>query len=684
MRKIGDKKNQDPFSLKAEKPKLNKLENTYYKQEWTEDSYLEGQGGKDSMGISFDFSYLRKLSFFLLVMILLLLGRALWLQVIKGDHYGAMAQGNRIRVVSVEPSRGIVYDRNQNVLVQNTANFMLYLIPGDLPQEDSQRREILDNVIGILNQDDSEGGVDREILEGRIEQAQESPVSAYEPIFIQDNIEYEKAISLYLITQEMPGIVLSNKTRREYPNQVKISQFMPETDTPEAELEETIYDGEDVFQLRSLSHILGYTGKISREELDRNPGYSPIDYIGKSGIEFVWEGQLKGEKGRKQVEVDALGREIRVISEEDPVKGNSLVLSLDYDLQAKTEMILKEYLDNLNEDKAAAVIMDPNNGEILSLVSLPGFDNNLFARGFSSEEYQRMTEEEDYSLYNRAISGEYPAGSTIKPVIAAAALEEGVVTESTTVNSTGGINVGPWFFPDWRSGGHGITNVRKAIAQSVNTFFYYVGGGYRDFSGLGLEKIINYDRMFGLGDKSGLDLPGESPGFLPSREWKEEQLGEPWYIGDTYHLSIGQGFLLTTPLQVANFTSVFANQGTLYRPYLLKEILDHEGELVNFVEPEVINQDFIDDYVLRVVREGMRETVTRGSARSLSNLDVAVAGKTGTAQWSSEKENHAWFASFAPYDDPEIVITVLVERGGEGSDVAVPITRDILEYYFDN
>ena len=339
-------------------------------------------------------------------------------------------------------------------------------------------------------------------------------------------------------------------------------------------------------------------------------------------------------------------------------------------------------IKKIDATKASAIVMNPQNGEILSMISLPAYDNNVFARGISQKEYSALISQSDNPLFNRSVSGEYPSGSTIKPVISVAALQEGIITEHTSFLSVGGLRIGKWFFPDWLAGGHGKTNVRKAIAQSVNTFFYYIGGGYENFRGLGVDKIVKYGHLFGLGTQLGVDLAGEASGFLPTREWKEEYKNEPWYIGDTYHLAIGQGDLLVTPLQVAVFTSVFANSGKLYRLHFIKEILTGDDETIRILENEPIRKDFIDSYNIYVVRQGMRQTVTLGSARSMQTVPVEVAGKTGTAQWSTKHENHAWFTGFAPYDNPELVITVLVEEGGEGSSVAVPIAKEFLEWYF--
>jgi penicillin-binding protein 2 len=433
-----------------------------------------------------------------------------------------------------------------------------------------------------------------------------------------------------------------------------------------------------------MSHLLGYIGIINEDELEEYGGeYSPIDYIGKTGLENFWESSLKGVKGKKHIEVDALGREKKVISEKTSKDGYNLILSIDLELQKQAEKVLRTHLEKLGLKKGSVVILEPDTGQVLALVSWPSYDNNVFARGIKTGEYQEFLKDKSNPLFNRAISGEFPAGSTIKPIFAAAALQEGVISENTSFLSTGGLSISKWFFPDWKSGGHGITNVRKAIADSVNTFFYYIGGGYRDFEGLGLDRLVEYSRKFGLGSQTGIDMKNEADGLVPTAEWKEEIKNEAWYIGDTYHFAIGQGDLLVTPLQVANFTNVFANRGKLMRPYLVTELRSDNNEtVVQKIEPEIVRQDFIDDYNLEVVRQGMRQTVTQGSGRALNLLPVKVAGKTGTAQWSSQKNNHAWFTGFAPYNNPELTFTVLVEEGGEGSEVAVPIVRDILAWYF--
>jgi len=640
-------KQNDPFVIKS--GRFGQVRGFSYRLGWTEDSFTPGGGEKETVGRTFDFSKLRPISIFIILALAVLAGRSAWLQIVKGNYYYSLAEGNRIRIERLEPKRGIIYDQNLNPLVRNVANSLLYLIPADLPRDEEARDKVIKKVSDILPE------LPAEEIKNKLARIKIGTLNSYQPLFLADNIPYEKAMLLYLKSANLPGVFLTDKTRRGYD-----------------------------LSAASLSHVLGYTGKINEKELEKSGDeYLPIDYIGKTGVEYFWENELKGESGKKYIEVDALGKEKKIISQSKTTDGHNLVLSLDLGLQKKLEEVTAAYLKKLNLNKAAAVVMNPNNGEILALVSFPAYDSNKFAKGISAEDYAALLNSPDNPLFNRVISGEYPSGSTIKPVIAAAGLEEKIISEHTSFLSVGGISIGQWFYPDWKAGGHGLTDVRKAIAQSVNTFFYYIGGGYEDFFGLGVERIVNYAKLFGLGAQTGVDLAGEAAGFLPTEEWKEKTKGERWYIGDTYHLAIGQGDLLVTPLQVANYTSVFANGGRLYRPHLVKEVLTRDDKLVREVETAPIRSNFIDPYNIEVVRQGMRQTVTSGSATSLQSLPVAVAGKTGSAQWSTKEKTHAWFTGFAPYEKPEIVITILVEQGGEGSEVAVPIAREVMQWYFN-
>ncbi|MFA5130892.1 MAG: penicillin-binding protein 2 [Patescibacteria group bacterium] len=678
-------KESDPFSIKEGGFKYGQLKDSFYYTDWTEQSFLSDTGSKEMVSRSFSYSKLKYFVAAVLLAIFVIVGRSIWLQVVKNDYYSVLAEGNRLRAETIEPKRGIIYAKGLEPLVRNKANFVLYLRPIDLPKNELVRDDLIRQIGGILDNGQAPkstltnavasstgaDGIDlvadqptfykiKEMLAG----VKIGSLESYQPLFVADNIDYDKAMLLEIELPNWPGVFLTSKTRREY--------LLPSATSTPAILGEN-----------SLSHILGYTGKINDTEIKAmGKDYSLIDYIGKAGLEYSWEKELKGKAGAKNIEVDALGRQKKVINEIPAVDGSNLQLALDLELQEKTEEIVKSYLEKAGLHRASVIIMNPNNGEILTLLSLPAYDNNLFAKGISQTDYNKFLNDKDQPLFNRAISGEFPSGSTIKPIFAAGALQEKIITENTSVLSTGGLSIGEWFFPDWKAGGHGVTNVRKAIAESVNTFFYYIGGGYKDFKGLGLTGLVKYSRLFGLGELTGIDLHGERKGFVPTQAWKEETKNEPWYIGDTYHFSIGQGDVIVTPLQVANYTAAIANGGTLYEPHLVSKILDTNNNVVQDVAPVIIRSNFIDPDNLRIVREGMRQTITAGSARSLSIVPVAVAGKTGTAQWSTKKAPHAWFIGFAPYDKPELVITVLVEEGVEGSTIAAPIARDILNWYF--
>ena len=609
----------------------------------------EGAEEKEIINIRFSRQKGRYLMLFALVLIFVLFFRAGYLQIVRGDYYRELAEGNRIRIHPIKSQRGIFYDRLGRQLVQNIPVFTLQLIPADLPGKLEDKKLLLKELLKTVDFSFKEA----------LTKIENTPSFSYQPIVLKENIDHEKALYLKIKADDLPGVILETNYLRKY----------------------IIED--DNF-LSSLSHVLGYTGKISEDELldHKEDGYLLTDYSGKYGLEITQEKLLRGEYGKKQVEVDALGKENKIISEKKAISGSNLVLTIDIDLQKRVEEILTEVLMKNKKERASAVVMNPENGEILAMVSLPSLNSNDFAGGISSEKYRELLEDPGKPLFNRSIAGEYPSGSTFKPVVAAAALEEKIISENTSVNSVGGIRILSWFFPDWKAGGHGLTNIRKALAESVNTFFYYIGGGYKDFTGLGVNKITEYASLFGLSKKTGIELPGEAAGFLPSREWKEDVKNEAWYIGDTYHYSIGQGDILVTPLQVASYTSVFANKGKLFRPRLVKSILDQNKSIIKNVEPEIVNENFISPYNLEVVRKGLRDGVLYGSSRRLNSLPVTAAGKTGTAQWSSVKDFHSWYTCFAPYEKPQLVVTVLIEEGGEGVDIALPVAEEILRWWF--
>ncbi len=672
-----ENEHSDPFVIREGKFSYGQLKDSYYSN-WTEHAFLSDSSDKEIVGRTFNFTVLFYVKIFLVLLFSVLLFRAAWLQIFKGDYYYSLAEGNRLRIETIESRRGIIYDRNLNPLVRNTANFVLYLRPIDLPKDELDRDNLIRSVAKIIDGDSTTSENSVENFQG-LSIVSDSPtyfqiknlldkvsigsLESYQPLFVADNIDYDKAMLLSLKLNEFPGVFLSNKIRREY--------LFP------------IINDKTEERALSFSHLLGYTGKISDSEYKKLKGnYSLIDYVGKSGLEYFWETELRGVSGKKNIEVDALGRQKKIVNEVPAQDGANLRLAIDADLQRKTEAVVSNYLQKLNLKRASVIILNPQNGEILTLVSLPGYDNNLFAKGIKQEDYQSYLNNPEQPLFSRAVSGEFPSGSTFKLVVASAALQEKIINENTSFLSTGGLHIGQWTFPDWKAGGHGTTNVRKAIAESVNTFFYYVGGGYQDFVGLGVERLGKYAKLFGIGVKTGIDLPNEATGFVPTAEWKKETKNEPWYIGDTYHFAIGQGDVLVTPLQVANFTAAVANGGKLMEPHLVSTLLDSNNNIIKEIAPKIIREKFINSENIKIVQEGMRQTVLAGSARSLQTLPVAAAGKTGTAQWSNKKAPHAWFTGFAPYDNPSFVITILVEEGREGSTVAVPIAREIMQWYF--
>jgi len=658
MKKILSKnfKNKDhPFSVRAGGFTDAKL-TAGYRLRWTEEGMLgerEAETAGEKIGRNIAHQKINWLILIIAFSFLFLAARAAYLQNYQGNYYQELSQYNRLRRENINADRGVIYDSQKVILADNASIFYLQAIPADAfaSEKEGYNLAVTTKLVGNVLGEEAEKDLDYLFLKYRQKQAE-----AYQPQVIAERLDYDKAMRLILQTKAIPGVSVGIRPQRQY--------NLPAL---------------------SLSHLLGYTGVISEEEYDQlKPKYGLTDYVGKLGIEKFWENELRGEPGERYIEVDALGKEKRVINEKAKQDGLSLLLAIDSALQTKIEEELSVQLAAVGANRAAAVVINPNNGEIMALVSVPSFNGNDFAGKINAEKYRQLLTDKNQPLFNRAVSGEFPAGSTFKPVVAAAALQENIVNANTVFNSVGGLQIKSWFFPDWKPGGHGITDIRKALAWSVNTYFYYIGGGYNDFEGLGVRRVTDYARLFGLGAPLGIDLPNEATGFLPSKEWKESVKKEMWYIGDTYHLVIGQGDLTATPLQVAAYTSVFANGGVLYQPHLVKELLNSRGETAKIIEPKIIRHDFIEADNIKLVRQGMRDCVTYGSCVSLNSLPIASAGKTGTAQWSSDinKKTHSWFIGFAPYDNPTVVITVLIEEGGETTDAAVPVAKRVLEWYF--
>ena len=574
------------------------------------------------------------------------------LQITKGEDYKILSEKNKFAVFKLQAARGVIYDRNLEQLVWNQSSFDLVLDESQLPKEESKRNEIIKEVSEIVGSNIN--------------------ISTGENVVVKD-LPYQTLISLEAEIENFPGFKIRENSIRKYKT-----------------------DG-------NLAHLLGYMGKIRASELEKCQDCSISDFVGREGLEKSYEEVLKEKKGEIQIERTAEGKEISRKTVKYPQSGNSLVLTLDFSLQKKIAEALSKTLREVGSQEGAVVALDPRNGNVLASVSFPPFDNNLFARGIKSEELQKLNEDERKPQVNRVISGLYPIGSTIKPLIGSAALEEGIIKETTQFYCPLELCVEhkytgePECFSDWEF--HGLTDIKRAIAESVNPFFYIIGGGYirpkfadsrlpQHFEGLGVERIKRYLELFGLGKKTGIDLPGEVEGRVPSPEWKKDyfknqsRVQQIWYLADTYNLSIGQGYLLATPIQIASAFSAIANGGILYQPKLVDKIINSEKESEK--KSKIIRKDFISPKNLEIIRQGMRQAVAspNGSASSLNSLPVKVAAKTGTAQIGLEEVYQNWITVFAPYDEPEIVLTVLIEKV-KGTRIAAQKTAyEILEWYF--
>ena len=585
----------------------------------------------------------------IIVVFLIFVGKAGYMQIAQNKKYAKMAGNNKTRNYPVFAQRGIFYDRNMAPLVENIPGFDLVVIPADLPKNKNDRAMLAVNLAKFV-------GIQELALEERFAKLSLADIN---PTIIKENIERETALSLETRLSDFPGVELKKRSVRHYPD----SNY--------------------------FAHILGYTDRVSESDLKSRPELSSLDLIGKLGLEFYYDSYVRGSNGIIEREVDAVSSLKKERQVKDASLGLDLVLTVDKGLQQKVVDVLEEELKrNDTATGASAVAINPKTGEILALASLPAYDSNIFSTVSSREAYQNLIQDSRRPFFNRVISGQYSPGSSIKPFFAAAALEEKLISERTSVLSTGAITIANQYDPsivytfrDWKAGGHGDVNVVRAIADSVNTFFYTIGGGYGDLKGLGTAKMKSYLEKFGFGALSGIDLPQEGKGIIPDPQWKEKTWNEKWYLGDTYNISIGQGSLLVTPLQVAVGYSALANGGKLIKPILVKKAVGSDKAILFENPTKVIRDNFISEKNLEIIKKGLRETVLSGTAQRLQTLPVAVAGKTGTAQTGGE-ETHAWFSSFAPYEDPSIVLIILVEKGGQGSQSAVAAAEEIYRWYF--
>jgi penicillin-binding protein 2 len=585
---------------------------------------------------------LKGFAFSVFLLLFLLLGRSFQMQIIEAEEYQQIASRNRTIIEPAKILRGVIYDENDQQLVYNSVVFDLFVDKSKLPEGYEQ---VVDNIADLINEDS-------EKLKDKIEQIDTEGK-------LKSNISHETAIMIEINRDKYPGISVEKTIEREY-NQAK-----------------------------SFAHLIGYTGKVNKEEMNQNPEkYMIHDYIGKAGLEKYYEDYLAKERGSYKIKTDSSGDFLEREELNPVIPGNNLKLWIDADLQTKIKETTDRILDEIGSNKAAVVAMDPKTGGILSMLSTPAYDNNVFSRTGDKKLLSNFLVDENGVFLNRTLENSYPAGSVIKPFLAIAALEENIISPQKEIYSPGYFEIpNPWNpsnptrMMDYKP--HGWTDMRKALAVSSNVYFYTVGGGTESQEGLGIKRIKEYLNLFGWGEETGVDLPNEVKGRIPDKEWKEEAIGESWTLGDTYNTSIGQGYLEVTPLQVATAYSAIANGGTLFEPKVVKEIYQDE-EVIKKIEPEVKKEDFIDSEHIKVVKEGMKMTtsIPEGTASFLGQLPVSVGAKTGTAQISKEGHFHNWITVFAPYDDPEIVLTILVEEVEGIRATTSRIAYDVLNWYF--
>ena len=575
------------------------------------------------------------------IFILILIGRTAHLSFWRGADLSLKAQHNSQRFINIPALRGIIYDKNNNPLVENVPSFSVFLLPQDLPKDSAILEKLFQNLADDLN-----------LKKGDLLEAVKSQNSSFEPISIAQNISYGDSLKIKTRYADYRAVIVNNSAERKYFS-------------------------------NSFSPLIGYAGLVNKKELE-SKNLSPVDFIGKLGLEKSYDDALRGKDSVNRLVLDASGKIQQEDLLQDSRPGNNLVLTIDKNLQ--------DYIFNLlsiwNEHGAAAIVLNPKSGEILSMVSLPSFDANVFSEG-DTQKIKNVLNDSGAPLLNRAVSGMYPPGSTIKPFMALAALSENIIEPEEKIYSSGQIVISNQYDPskiyvyrDWKA--HGWTNMIDAIAVSSDAYFYTIGGGYENVKGLGPDLISKYLNLFGFGRPTGIDLPQEEEGLLPTPEWKQNKYKEKWSLGNTYHYAIGQGYFLATPLQLANATAALINGGTLWKPYLVGQIIDSQKNIIQAIPPQKISENIINSGYANVVKEGMRAVVTRGTAQSLKQVSEEVAGKTGTAQFGNEGRTHAWFVGFAPYKDPEIVVAVLVQGGGEGSSAAVPVAKEIFNWYFNN
>jgi penicillin-binding protein 2 len=649
----------------------------------------------------------------------------LWdLQIVRGAEYSNRAVNNRLRAEALAAPRGIIYDRTGQPLVVNAPNFEVQIIPAYLPDDEPAERAVYERLSQLLNMpiehvsaitstrvitgqgvltvldgmkylyDRSEDSIEsrKSYIKNIVDEVR--GIAPYEPVVISSTVPSAIALQVAEEAYTLPGVRV---------HAVPVRQYISGTVT---------------------SGILGYLRRITEDDLPLlPPGYNPdTDRVGAVGIEGEFEELLRGRKGQRIVEEDVVGREIRVVNEpQASLPGNNLHLTLDLDLQRFAQQTVQDAIDEINRfydrtktRRGVALVMNVKTGEILAMVSLPTYDNNIFSKSaIKQEELDAISNDPYLPQLNHAFQSAFAPGSVFKVVPAAAGLQEGVITPRTIIFDPGVLVLPNEYFPDnaalaqkfygWFRPGFGDQTVVDALAHSTNVFFYKLGGGYHvegepDFNGLGIDRLAKYSEDFGFGQTVGIDLIGESAGLVPNPVWKRQNKAENWTTGDTYNFSIGQGFLTATPLQVLAAYAAIANNGVLMQPHIVAQVTDAAGNVIQRVAPKAARTLPISPENLAVVKQGLDAVVNTesGTGYEFARVDgVHIAGKTGTAEYCDDmalkngecyvghQPTHAWFAAYAPVEDPEIAVVVFLYNGGEGSERAAPVAQKILQYYFE-
>lgn len=572
-----------------------------------------------------------------LLLVVVLLGLRLWhLQIREGPYYRDLSENNRTRLVLLEPARGLIYDRHGVLLANNVPSFSLYVV-----LEDVKDREVLIQQLTDLL------GLDPTIVRKKMT----AKGSKLLPRKIKDHMTLRDATLVESHRLDMPGVMIQVESQRNYPGGM------------------------------TAAHLLGYVGEISADQLEK-PEFIDLhqgSIVGQYGVEKSYDRHVRGVAGQKSVEVDALGHEKKASVVEKPQAGNDLYLTIDVRLQKVAEELL-------GQEQGAIVALDPTSGDILAMASRPGFDPNVLSRELTAKQWVEIVQDEGRPLNNRASQGQYPPGSTFKIPMAVAALETKTVSPSSTVYCNGGYQFGKRLYHDWKASGHGYVNLHNALVHSCDVYFYTIG------QRMGIDLMAEFGKDFGLGKATGVELPSERSGIMPSPAWKQQTKKEQWLPGETISAAIGQGYVTVTPLQMASLVGTVANDGINYRPRLVLAVMDRTSGNLQELPAVPRGKMNVKPETFRIIKDALADVVAKGTATKAKSSMVAIGGKTGTAQVAAlrtgPEENipkkfrdHAWFVAFAPVESPKIAVAVLAEHMGHGGAAAAPLAKEVIETY---